>query len=87
MQGLDDKIVPPDQTSKMFEAVKARGLPTALVEFEGLSDGEMEAFVSPLSISSVGQAVVLGLQPITSGSGWPRDVGIGRPASTNQRSF
>ncbi|MFM8531074.1 MAG: prolyl oligopeptidase family serine peptidase [Ilumatobacteraceae bacterium] len=32
-QGGEDKIVPPDQAELMYEAVKARGIPTALVIF------------------------------------------------------
>ena len=32
-QGGEDKIVPPDQAEVMYEAVKARGIPTALVIF------------------------------------------------------
>jgi dipeptidyl aminopeptidase/acylaminoacyl peptidase len=38
-QGLDDKVVPPDQSRKMFEAVRARELPVAYVAFEGEQHG------------------------------------------------
>ena len=38
-QGLEDKIVPPDQAEKMFDAVKAKGIPTAYVAFEGEQHG------------------------------------------------
>ena len=39
LQGLEDEIVPPNQAEKMFEAVKAKGLPTAYVPFEGEQHG------------------------------------------------
>ena len=38
-QGLDDKIVPPDQAEAMFEAVRAKGLPTAYLAFPGEQHG------------------------------------------------
>lgn len=38
-QGLDDKVVPPDQTEKMADALRARGIPVAYVPFEGETHG------------------------------------------------
>lgn len=38
-QGLEDKVVPPDQASLMSERLKNRGLPTALVAFPGEQHG------------------------------------------------
>ena len=42
-QGLEDKVVPPDQAVKMFEAVRSRGLPTAYIAFEGEQHGFRKA--------------------------------------------
>ena len=39
LQGLEDQIVPPNQAETMFEAVRAKGLPTAYVPFEGEQHG------------------------------------------------
>jgi dipeptidyl aminopeptidase/acylaminoacyl peptidase len=36
---LEDRIVPPDQAEKMFDAVKAKGIPTAYLAFEGEQHG------------------------------------------------
>ncbi len=38
-QGLEDKVVPPDQAEKMFEAVRAKGLPVAYLPFQGEQHG------------------------------------------------
>lgn len=38
-QGLEDKIVPPNQSQAMYEAVKAKGLPVAYLPFEGEQHG------------------------------------------------
>lgn len=35
LQGTEDRVVPPNQAQTMFESVKAKGIPTALVLFEG----------------------------------------------------
>lgn len=38
-QGLEDKVVPPNQAEMMFEAVKSKGLPVAYVAFPGEGHG------------------------------------------------
>lgn len=38
-QGLEDKIVPPNQAEMMFEAVRKKGLPVAYLPFEGEQHG------------------------------------------------
>lgn len=38
-QGLEDKIVPPNQAETMYAAVKAKGLPVAYLAFEGEQHG------------------------------------------------
>ena len=43
LQGLDDKIVPPNQAEMMFAAVKAKGIPVAYLPFKGEQHGFRQA--------------------------------------------
>lgn len=39
LQGADDKVVPPNQAHQMADALRSKGLPVALLEFEGEGHG------------------------------------------------
>jgi len=38
-QGLDDRVVPPDQTERMVAALRAKGVPVAYLSFAGEAHG------------------------------------------------
>jgi dipeptidyl aminopeptidase/acylaminoacyl peptidase len=38
-QGLEDKVVPPNQAERMVEVLREKGLPVAYVPFEGEQHG------------------------------------------------
>ncbi|MCA9977085.1 MAG: prolyl oligopeptidase family serine peptidase, partial [Anaerolineales bacterium] len=38
-QGLEDQVVPPNQSEAMYEAVKAKGIPVAYVPYAGEQHG------------------------------------------------
>ena len=43
LQGLDDKIVPPNQSELIFDSLRERGMPVAYVPFEGEGHGFRKA--------------------------------------------
>jgi dipeptidyl aminopeptidase/acylaminoacyl peptidase len=43
LQGLEDKVVPPNQSEMMADAVRRKGLPVAYLSFEGEQHGFRKA--------------------------------------------
>ncbi|MCC6918903.1 MAG: S9 family peptidase [Alphaproteobacteria bacterium] len=65
LQGLDDKAVPPAQSSAIYEAVKAKGVPTAYLPFEGEGHGfrKAENQIRTLTATHYFLAKMFGLTP------------------------
>ena len=65
LQGLEDKVVPPNQSEMIFEALKSRGIPTAYLPFEGEGHGfrKSENQVRALEAEYYFYARVLGFEP------------------------
>ena len=64
-QGLDDKVVPPNQSEMMADAVRARGLPVAYLTFEGEQHGfrKAETIVASLEAELYFYGAIFGFAP------------------------
>ncbi len=65
LQGLEDKIVPPNQAERMVDALKAKGLPVAYLAFEGEQHGfrRAETIVRALEAELYFYSRILGFTP------------------------
>ncbi len=65
LQGLEDRVVPPEQSQRMVAALRARGVPVAYLEFAGESHGfrRAETLRRALEAELDFHARVLGLAP------------------------
>ncbi len=65
LQGLDDKVVPPNQSERIYAALKARGVPTAYLAFEGEGHGfrRAENRIRALEAELYFYGKVLGFEP------------------------
>ena len=64
-QGLEDRVVPPEQSEMIYEALKAKGIPTAYVPFQGEQHGfrKSETIVAALEAELYFYGKVLGFEP------------------------
>ena len=77
-QGLEDRVVPPDQARAMADAVRAKGLPVALLMFAGEQHGfrKTESIVRCLEAELSFYGEVFGFAPagVLAASGIDEDV-------------
>ncbi|MBM3819374.1 MAG: S9 family peptidase [Acidimicrobiia bacterium] len=64
-QGLEDKVVPPNQSQMMADALRAKGLPVAYLAFEGEQHGfrKAETITRSLEAELYFYGAVLGFEP------------------------
>jgi dipeptidyl aminopeptidase/acylaminoacyl peptidase len=64
-QGLEDRVVPPEQSQMMADAVRAKGLPVAYLAFEGEQHGFRQAatIIRSLEAELYFYGAVLGFRP------------------------
>ncbi|MBI2828337.1 MAG: prolyl oligopeptidase family serine peptidase [Acidobacteria bacterium] len=64
-QGLEDKVVPPNQSQMMADAVRAKGLPVAYLAFEGEQHGfrKAETIIRSLEAELYFYGAVFGFKP------------------------
>lgn len=64
-QGLEDRVVPPNQSEMMAEAVRAKGLPVAYLAFEGEQHGfrKAETIIRSLEAELFFYGAVFGFSP------------------------
>ncbi|NND48634.1 MAG: S9 family peptidase [Rhizobiales bacterium] len=64
-QGLDDRVVPPEQSRAMVASLNARGIPVASYEFAGEGHGfrKSDTVIAALEAELAFYARILGLQP------------------------
>ncbi len=67
-QGLEDKIVPPNQSQMMADAVRAKGLPVAYLAFEGEQHGfrKAETIIRSLEAELYFYGAIFGFTPADS---------------------
>jgi dienelactone hydrolase len=65
LQGLVDRVVPPNQSERIYEALRAKGVPVALLTFEGEGHGfrRAESRIRALEAELYFYGRVLGFEP------------------------
>lgn len=65
LQGLDDRVVPPNQSTLIYESLRAKGVPVAMLTFEGEGHGfrKAESQIRALAAELYFYGRVLGFEP------------------------